>query len=160
EHPGLREPEGKTVIFTFEGPALNVYATLAVRLSHSGLFRKKELWQNAAMYTALVGGTCGIFLREIEEGRGELTLLLDKTASRATPYQFEEYIRAHLLRRAVPESIQRRRILVCEGCGTPLTDLQVRRRRERGFDWINCSVCDERVSFGDLQEPSALAVDG
>jgi WD40 repeat protein/class 3 adenylate cyclase len=160
EHPGLSEPEGKTVIFTFEGPVLNVYATLAVRLSHSGLFNKKELWQNAAMYTALVGGTCGIFLKEIEEGRGELTLLFDKSASRETRCQFEEYIRSHLVRRAVPESIQRRRILVCEACGTPLTDLQVRRRRERGFDWIACSVCDERVSFGELQEPFPDGVDG
>src|SRR5262249_12761842 len=45
-------------------------------------------------------------------------------------------------------------------CGTPLTDLQVQRRRERGFDWINCSVCDERVSFGELQEPFPESVDG
>jgi class 3 adenylate cyclase len=157
EHPGLSDPQGKALIFNFEGPVLNVYATLAVRLSHSGLFRKKEMWQNAASYTALVGGTCGLFLRELQEGRGELTVMFDRGASRETRFQFQEYVHAHLLRRALPESVRRRRILVCDGCGTPLTDLQVQRRRERGFDWINCSVCDERVSFVELEPPAPEA---
>src|SRR5258708_39489101 len=52
ENPDLPNPEGKAVIFGFEGPVQNVYATLAVRLSHSGLFQKKELWKNAVTYTA------------------------------------------------------------------------------------------------------------
>jgi class 3 adenylate cyclase/GTPase SAR1 family protein len=154
EHPGLSDPEGRSLIFTFEGPVLNIYATLAVRLSHSGLFKKKEMWQNAATYTPLPGGSCGIFLREIEEGRGELTLLFDPAASRETRLQFEQYVHIHLLRRALAGTIQRRRILACGQCGTPLTELQVRRRRERGLDWITCSVCDERVSFVEQEEPA------
>src|SRR5205085_8606994 len=48
ENPDLPDPEGKTAVFSFEGPVLNIYATLAVRFSHSGLFKKKELWKNAA----------------------------------------------------------------------------------------------------------------
>jgi WD40 repeat protein/class 3 adenylate cyclase len=155
EHPGLSDPEGRSVIFTFEGPVLNVYATLAVRLSHSGQFKKKEMWQNAATYTALPGGTCGIFLREVEEGRGELALWFDPAASKETRLQFEQYIWIHLLRRALPGSIQRRRILACGECGTPLTELQVQRRRERGLDWITCSVCDARVPFGTPEETPA-----
>src|SRR5205823_12565152 len=51
ENPNLPEPEGKAAVFSFEGPVLNVYATLAVRLSHSGLFKMKELWKNATTYT-------------------------------------------------------------------------------------------------------------
>lgn len=143
EYPDLADPEGKALAFTFEGPLLNVYATLAVRLSHSGLFRRKELWKNAATYAAIVGGTCGMVLRELEEGKGELTLLFDRVASRETRMQFEDFVHSHLLRRALPESIVLRRILVCGVCGTPFSDLQVRRRRERGFDWIDCSVCGE-----------------
>ncbi len=155
EHPGLPSLEGQSAVFTFEGPLLNVYATLAVRLSHSGLFKKKEMWRNGATYTALVGGTCGLFLREVEEGSGELTLLFDKATSPETRFQFEEYVHAHLRRRALPESIRRRRVIVCASCNTPLTDLQVRRRQERGFDWITCSVCDERVSFAGADGPAA-----
>ena len=44
----------------FDGPLLNVYTTLAVRLSRSGLFRKEEMWRDAAVYQATVGGCCGV----------------------------------------------------------------------------------------------------
>ena len=57
EHPELPDPEGKAVTFEFEGPLLNVYATLAVRLAQTGLLEKKELWKNATSYAARVGGT-------------------------------------------------------------------------------------------------------
>lgn len=162
ENPDLPDPEGKAVIFTFEGPIINVYATLAVRISHSGLFTLDEMWKNAATYNATVGGKCGIFLREVEEGRGEMALFFDTMASEETRFQFEEYIKAHLLRRALPERINRRRIFVCPECATPLTELQVTRRRERGHDWIECNVCSERISLLDREErlksirPSAI----
>jgi len=162
ENPDLPDPEGKAVIFSFEGAITNVYATLAVRISHSGLFTIDEMWKNAATYNATVGGKCGIFLREVEEGRGELALFFDSMASEETRFQFEEYIKAHLQRRALPETIHRRRIFVCPECATPLTELQVNRRRERGHDWIECNVCSERISLLDREErlksvrPSAI----
>ena len=154
ENPDLPDPEGKALVFGFEGPVLNIYATLAVRLSHSGLFSKKEMWKNAATYAAAVGGTCGMFLREAEEGRGELTLFFDAAASEETRFQFEEFVHAHLRRRALPESVQRRRVFVCPApdCQTPVADLQAKRRRERGFDWINCNVCETRISILDREE--------
>ncbi|HWT03542.1 MAG TPA: TIR domain-containing protein [Pyrinomonadaceae bacterium] len=154
ENPDLPDPEGKALVFNFEGPVLNVYATLAVRLSHSGIFRKKEMWKNAATYAARAGGVCGIFLREVEEGRGELTLFFDGPASEETRFQFEEYIREHLRRRALPETVHRRRVFMCRECGTPVGDLAAKRRRERGFDWIACNVCDPptRISLLDREE--------
>ena len=140
------------MVFGFEGPVQNIYATLAVRLSHSGVFRKKELWKDAVTYTTRVGAMCGMFLRNIGEGRGELTLFFDKTASEETRLHFEDYVELHLQRRALPESITRRRIFVCGNCGEPLTEGQVRRRRERGYDWIECPVCGERISLLDREE--------
>ena len=82
ERPDAPDIPGKEVTFAFEGPLHNIYATLAVRLSHSTLFRRQAMWQNAASYTATVGGMCGIHLRELEEGRGELVLFYDEQASR------------------------------------------------------------------------------
>ncbi len=152
ERPDLADPDGKAVTFVFEGPVINVYATLGVRLAHSGLFRRKEMWKNASTYDALVGGTCGICLREVEEGRGELILFFDETASEETRFQFEEFVYAHLQRRALPETIQRQRAFVCHECGTPITEMQVTRRRVRGFNWIECSVCGERVLLLDREE--------
>jgi len=152
ENPDLPDPEGKAMIFRFEGSILNIYATLAVRLSHSGLFVRKELWKNAVTYTTSNGGTYGLFLHNLGEGRAELTLFFDKAAGKETRFHFEDYVNIHLQRRALPETIRRRSIFVCHRCGTPLDDLHVTKRRERGFDWIRCGVCDAKVQITDREE--------
>jgi small GTP-binding protein len=152
EHPDLPDPEGVAIIFTFMGSVLNIYATLAVRLSHSGVCTKQDMWKNAATFTALVGGLCGLYLRELDEGYAELTLFFDPDASEQTRFQFEQFVHTHLRRRALPESIQRRRIFVCGKCRTPVSDLQAQRRRERGFDSIVCNVCEAQVSLLDREE--------
>lgn len=155
EHPDFPEPEGKAAIFTFDGPILNIYSTLAVRLSHSGFFKKKEMWKNATVYTAMVGGTCGMSLRGLHEGSGELTLFFDPSASQQTRFQFEEYIHTHLRRRALPNTIKHRRVFTCPTCNTPVSSLQEQRRRERGYNWINCNVCETNVSLIEREEELA-----
>jgi GTPase SAR1 family protein len=158
ERPDLPDVPGKSVIFVFEGPVLNVYATLAVRLSRSRLFRKKDMWKNAANYQASVGGTCGIHIRELDEGQGELILFFDEDASEATRYQFEDYIATHLQRRALQGTVSRRRIFICAGCGVAVSDEQSKRRRERGFSEMSCSVCDATISLLDREERIAPSV--
>lgn len=152
ENPDLPEPEGRSVVFSFEGPLLNIYATLVVRLSHSGIFRRRDMWKNASTYWGRIAGTCGIFLRQLEEGRGELALFFDSEASEETRFQFEEYIRTHLLRRALPDTIERRRVFACSKCGELITDKQVERRRERGFGSINCPVCETNILLLDRED--------
>jgi GTPase SAR1 family protein len=149
EAPDAPDAPGRAAIIVFEGALLNIYATLVVRLSHSQLFKKKEMWKNAASFEADIGGTCGIHLRELEEGKGELTLFFDDKANKTTRHQFESYIAAHLSRRALPSSIQRRRIFVCSGCSEPITDGQRTRRLERGFSFIDCPVCQTRIELLD-----------
>lgn len=152
EVPDLEHSEGKAVIFTFDGALLNVYATLVVRLSHSGFFVRKDMWKNATTFFARAGSACGISLREIDEGKGELTLFFEPLTSEETRFQFEEYIRTHLQRRAIPETILRRRIFVCDGCHTPVSDLVAGRRLERGLNWLECPVCDQKVWLRDREE--------
>ena len=152
ENPDLPDVEGKSVIFSFEGSIQNTYATLAVRLSHSGLFHRVELWKNAVTYTTTMGGTYGIILRNIGEGRAELTLFFDAVAREESRFHFEEFVRTHLEREALPNTVQRRRIFVCPACGTPLDDLSVRRRKERGFNSATCVVCGTNFSILDREE--------
>ena len=140
------------MVFTFEGPIHNIYATLAVRLSHSDLFTKKELWKNAVTYTAKVGGMCGIWLKIIEDGQGELTLFFDAHTSEETRFNFEEYVQIHLRRKALPDSIKHQRIFRCGTCGLPASDQLVRMRTERGFNWYACPVCGTRVRLLDREE--------
>ncbi|MDY6899046.1 MAG: TIR domain-containing protein, partial [Cyanobacteriota bacterium] len=151
EYPQAPDPEGKTIIFEFEGAILNVYTTLTVRLSRSGWFKRKEMWKNAALFSAWAGGECGIWLRQVEEGKAQLTLFFEE-ASNETRSLFEEYVHTHLKRKASPQSISFRRIFVCSECDTPVSELQVKRRKERGFEWINCSVCDTKVWLTDSGE--------
>lgn len=152
KNPDLLDPEGKVVTFRFEGPSFNIYATLAVRLSYSGMFRKKELWQNAITYTATVGGVCGMILTDIGEGCAELTLFFDEAANEQTRFHFEEYVQLHLQRKALPKSIQRRRIFTCDECGFFVTEKLLRKRKEQNFDWIDCPGCDRRISLLDREK--------
>ncbi|MGB7440357.1 MAG: TIR domain-containing protein [Coleofasciculaceae cyanobacterium] len=159
EWPPAPDPEGKAVIFEFEGAILNIYTTLVVRLSRSELFQKQKMWKNAVIFRTLTGNECGMWLRPIEEGRAELTLFFKPEATKETRSLFEKYVHTHIKRKALPERICRRRIFVCpeSECATPVTELQVQRRRERGYDWINCSVCDNRISLLDQEEQLSYA---
>ena len=152
ENPALPDPENRSVVFTFEGPVLNIYATLAVRLCHSELFIKQEIWKNAITYRAKVGGSCSMFLSIIEDGKSELTLFFDGDASEETRFHFEEYVYAHLQRRALRESIQRRRVFTCDGCGFLVSDQLVQFLAKRGYNGFQCPVCKTRVLLIDREE--------
>ena len=157
ERPGAPDIPGRQVTFTFDGPLHSVYATLAVRLAHSTLFRRQSMWQNAATYTAIVGGSCGIHLLELEEGRGEMALFYDEQASGVVRLQFETYVAEHLQLRALPGTITRRRIRSCPNCGYALPDDLIRRRLDRGMTTIRCPDCDGSVIPLLDEESSARA---
>jgi WD40 repeat protein len=160
ERPDAPDIPGKEVTFAFEGPLHNIYATLAVRLSHSALFKRQAMWQNAASYNATVGGACGIHLRELEEGLGELVLFYDEHASRAVRSQFETYVADHLRLRALPGTLTRRAIRVCSNCGYVLPEELIRRRLDRGAATIRCPDCEETdISLAEEQvAPTGVAV--
>jgi small GTP-binding protein len=152
ENPELSDPDAKSVIFEFEGSVLNIYATLVVRLSHSYVFKKKELWKNAATFTSQIRGMCGIFLKDYENGHGTISLFYDNLASEETRFQFEEYVQVHIERFAVSGSVKQERIFACSECNTVISNIIVTRRRERGFNWLDCPVCSERVWLLDPGE--------
>jgi WD40 repeat protein len=146
EWPEAPDPEGKSVVYRFEGPVLNIYSTLVVRIAHSGVFVRREMWKNAVLLDSIAGGSCGLWLRHIEEGRAELTLFFQK-ASDVSRARFDSYVAHHLLKRAVPDSVHRTQIFICPDCDTPVTELQAKRRKERGETSLDCSVCGQRISL-------------
>jgi small GTP-binding protein len=160
ENPDLPNPQGKAAVFLFEGPTLNIYATLAVRLSHSGLFATKERWKKAAEFTARYGGVCGMVMREVDEGSGELTLFFNENTAAQTRKQFEDYIHAHLQRRALPDTIVRRRVIRCPKCGVEIPEEMVQLKLRTGATGMRCPV--DEVTPIQLVEaegvPSAPAI--
>jgi class 3 adenylate cyclase/GTPase SAR1 family protein len=147
------EPKGKAVAITFDGPVQSIYATLAVRLGHSGLFTtgRAEMWRNAAIFTAKAGGKCGLFLNEFDEARGRLILFFNEEASPETRFHFEEFVMAHAKRRALQDSIELVRFFVCSFCGDPVPDSYVKRLRERGKTTFECA-CGRMVSLVEPKE--------
>jgi GTPase SAR1 family protein len=142
ERPVAPKVPGRRATFAFEGSLENVYATLAVRLAHSRLFRRREMWHNAATFDAVAGGVCGITLRELEEGRGELAVFFDGGAEPAVQRQFEAYVAEHLELRALPGTVSRRPIRACTGCGYELDDELVKRKLDRGARSMRCPDCE------------------
>jgi len=147
------EPKGKAAALTFEGPVQSLYATLAVRLGHSGLFTtgRAEMWRNAAVFTAKAGGKCGLFLHEFAEARGRLILFFDDHTSPETRFHFEEFVVAHAKRRALDDSVGLVRFFVCPDCGDPMPDNYVKRLRDKGTMAFTCP-CGGIVSLAEPKE--------
>lgn len=127
-YPDLTNPVGKEVVFHFEGPVLNIYATLAVRLARSGLYSISEMWKNAITYKTILEGTCGILLNDLDEGKGQLIVFFSNDVTEESKQQFDYYVHKHLQRRTL--NVHRQRVFVCHNCGTEVTELQVKRRLE------------------------------
>ncbi len=151
--PDAPDPEGKAVMIMFEGPLQNIYATMAVRLAHSGLFStaREDMWRNAIKFKASAGGICGIYLRERMEGQGELILFYSRDASPQTRFHFEEYILTHLKRRAIDGSIKLERLFVCTNheCGHPVPEAYAKAAINRGEKTFPCGSCLTQISLED-----------
>jgi GTPase SAR1 family protein len=140
-------PKGVGVVFRFEGPVQNVYATLIVRLTRSNVFTRVATWQSAARFTADVG-ECTVVLKSDGEGKAELWIGYDRVPNLARE-QFERFVHVHLDRRATPGSVTRERQYSCPHDETAFTPDQVQQVIRRGRSSILCPVCENRVPLRD-----------
>jgi len=156
ERPDAPHIAGRALTFGFEGSLHNIYATLAVRLARSHLFARREMWRNGATYASAAGGVCGIYLRELDEGVGELDVFFESSTETAIRRQFETYVFEHLQQRAGPGTVSRRRVLTCPACDYALPDDLVRRRRERGDRFMPCPDCErQRIALTEEDDEAA-----
>jgi WD40 repeat protein/class 3 adenylate cyclase len=154
ENPELPDPEGKETKIVFTGPVDNIYASLVVRLAHSELFKVAEMWKNATLFRSTDGALLGFFLKEEGEGSGSLTLFYEARTHLVHKQQFERYVTTHILRKAVPGSVKNERFYFClqADCRISISETAVAKRRERGFNWIDCNVCGSRIDLSEVQE--------
>jgi GTPase SAR1 family protein/WD40 repeat protein len=153
--PPSEGPKGDGVVFKFEGPIDNVYATLVVRLTRSERFTKIATWQSAARFAA-DKGECTVFLKTDGEGKAELWIGYDQVPDYLR-LQFERFVHTHLDRRATAGTVTRERQYSCPVDNTAFTPEQVERARNRGRDSILCPVCENRVLLRDDYQPAADA---
>jgi nucleotide-binding universal stress UspA family protein len=148
--PTSEMPKGDGVVFRFEGPVENIYATLIVRLTRSDRFRRVDTWQSAARFAA-EEGTCTVALKFEVEGEAELLIGYDRVPD-DTRKQFERFVHTHLERWATPGTITRERQYSCPDCGLAFTSEMVRQVNRRGRLSILCPVCEVRVPLWDDYE--------
>jgi len=148
--PTSEMPKGDGVVFRFEGPIENIYATLIVRLTRSDRFRRVDTWQSAARFAA-EKATCTIALKFEVEGEAELLIGYDRVPD-DTRKQFERFVHTHLERWATPGTITRDRQYSCPDCGLAFTSEMVRQVNRRGRLSILCPVCEQRVPLRDDYE--------
>jgi nucleotide-binding universal stress UspA family protein len=151
--PASEAPRGDCVVFWFEGPIENIYATLVVRLALSDRFTRTATWSSAARFAA-DNGECTVFLKPDGEGKAELWVGYDNVPPQSR-MQFERFVHTHLERRATDGKVVRQRQYCCPDDKSAFTPEQVGQRRRRGKDDIVCPVCEQRVPLRDDYEPTA-----
>ncbi|HUR26151.1 MAG TPA: TIR domain-containing protein [Candidatus Thermoplasmatota archaeon] len=155
DFPEAPDPPGKHATFSFAGSVQNSYATLVVRMAHTSLFVRKDLWRNAATFSGANGGECGFWMRLLDEGRAELLTFATPETSAETIQNFERFVSRHLESRSVPGSVRRSAVRRCKSCQTPFSTLQIENRQGRGFQTIRCSVCDVEQGIAEEKLPDA-----
>ncbi len=125
-----------------------------VRIGHSSLFDLNSLWRNAAAYTTVDGGRCGIFFSAQDEGLGSLSVLPDQRLP-SPPRAPVRAVRHNALEAARGRGVyQCQKVLSCANpeCKIPFSDLAVLKRKERGATDIVCSACETRTSIAAAED--------
>ena len=150
--PDAAEPADNTAEFTFDGPVVNIYATLVVRLARSDRFARHGAFQSAAQFAADSGGICTVHLTHSDEGRGALQAGYSEDVAEVVRFQFERFVLAHLERRATSGTVRRVRLYRCPDCGTRFSTEQVEAALGRGRTRLLCPVDETRVPLQDPYE--------
>jgi WD40 repeat protein len=157
--PEGTEPPGQTASATFEGPVRNLYATLVVRLAHSGEFKIDHtgMWKNAAVFTADTGGECGFSLRESADGSGELRVFFrtdpqGRQSDAHARYRFEAFVLSHLQKRALAESVKLTRYFACPKCGTTVPSAWANGLRAQGILSMSCPTDRTEIALAEPLE--------
>jgi hypothetical protein len=145
---------GRLVTFTFSGELPTIFATLVVRLWHSEMFNRPEIWSNAAIFRAKQEERIGFLFQKVCEGTATIEVFADASVPEDERLLFIEYVHKHLKRYA-GEDLKRERHYVCinPDCGKPITDTAaVAERLRSGKKYIICVRCDTRVPLVDEAE--------
>ncbi|HSK72972.1 MAG TPA: DUF4365 domain-containing protein, partial [Pyrinomonadaceae bacterium] len=154
ERPEIPDHPNIFVTFTFSGVLDEIYSTLVVRLHHTDIFKKKELWKYAADFrTVPTNKKAGFLLSKKTEGEAEIKVYLEQDMAVEMQVYFIEFIHRHLLDKG--QNVVRVRHYVCPHCGVSLDNERTQRRIDKGFNKIQCDDCDGAVVLNDVIEEFA-----
>jgi WD40 repeat protein len=143
--PKLLQPWAR---FRFEGPVQHVWTTLVVRLAHSGVFAPDGVGEDCAMFRDGVEAV-GLRLHLIDEGEALIQLLGEGVTPRHLDRLLERFVEAHLKRRAVWDSVQYSRLLICPQCAFVIPDALLEVLGD--VEMFNCPKCPTQITIGTQQ---------
>jgi small GTP-binding protein len=152
ERPDLVGHPAVLVSYRFNGFLDDIYATLVVRLHHTGPFKQDRLWRYAADFKTLTGRQLGVKLTRRAEGAGELEVYFDPAIPVEEKIIFSRYVHEHLLQKG--QEVVRLRHYVCPHCGTPVGNREVAMKKlQEGKKDVPCINCDDPAKRIPLWDP-------
>jgi len=159
-HCGLERPVGPLppkffASYTIRGFLDDIYATLVVKLAHSGAFKLKELWRDAADFETLAERRIvGFKLVRGEDGRGELLARHERGVTGPEQVIFASYIHEHLSEKS-SEEVPRFRFYTCPDCDEPVKNRELAMElvlQDGDKAKIRCQRCDKFIPLWDMLE--------
>lgn len=151
ERPQLSRHPAVAVIYEFSGSLDAIYASLIVKLHHTNVFIKDQLWKFAADFKSQGGKRLGLIMTKGPESTAKIEIYFEHGISEDTQVTFIRYVHDHLISRG--NDVKRYRQYVCPHCGSPVENRNtVRRRLEKGDKDIVCVECERRIPLWDLIE--------
>jgi hypothetical protein len=149
------KPEQTSPIVSYEFTGLldEIYATLVVRLHHSDVVSKKDLWLDAADFSTASGKLIGIKMTRHGHGGGAIAVFCDTNVDDDIRLPFIQYVHEHLLER--DPNVERVRHYACGNskCGFPVRDPQIAKvALQRKRKSIRCSLCGCAIVLNDAIE--------
>jgi small GTP-binding protein len=144
----------RAVQFALEGPIKGIYATLAVRLTHTPSFTAIRYFRNAAVFEAVAKETCAFSMRypdAYDDSRGEITVYFGQQVSRHTKLTFLRYINRQLETMAFRGTLERLRVYECP-LGHKIPGDAVEWRKSNDYSSALCGYCGREVPIDDLAE--------
>src|SRR6266478_4467022 len=134
--------------------------TCALPISHYEGFRKREFFQDAAVYHARKG-RCVVRLRDQGRGQGELEVLFEGEPPSDVRQGFLDFVGKHLAAKSTPESVSRRHAYHCANtkCGRQFDDRVVRFNLEAREKDLLCPYCRKITPLLDLLAPPTAAAE-
>lgn len=145
------------VTYRFSGPIEDIYATLVVRLHHTGVFESEELWKDAADFSTQTDQWLGLKLVREVEGTAKIEVFFTPGVDENTRLVFVRYIHNHLYHHG--KNVERLRHYFCtnkkcEDYSLPFTD-QTRIDRaltSGGSGKVFCPACGKPILLRDIME--------
>lgn len=151
ERPELEGHPAIFVTYQFNGQLDEIYSTLVVRLHHTPVFDKDQLWRFAADFRTQAGKRVGIKMTKHGEGAAEIAVYFEAGTPDDTKVTFIRYVHEHLKTKS--QDVVRLRHYVCPHCGTSVENRKTALDRlNRGQKDIPCVDCEKRIPLWDLIE--------